>query len=287
MAIVGTVRELWRYPVKSMGGECLKRATLGAMGIPGDRGWAVRDEAAGEVRGGKKLPQLMQCRARYLREPDGGAIPPAEITLPDGTIVASDDAGVSGRLSALVGRRVTLWPLQPAENREHYRRGLPDKPDLIEELRDIFGRLPDEPLPDLSVFAPELFEFTSPLGTYFDAFPVHVLSTASLGALGAGAPPERFDRRRFRPNVFVETPSEERGLVDAGWSGKSLRIGQVVLQVHMPTARCSMTVQAQPGLPKDPLVLRAIVRDADQNLGVYATVTTPGDVRVGDPVELV
>jgi hypothetical protein len=46
-------------------------------------------------------------------------------------------------------------------------------------------------------------------------------------------------------------------------------------------------VQAQPGLAKDLLVLRAIVREADQNLGVYATVTSPGDVRVGDQVELV
>jgi uncharacterized protein YcbX len=287
MAIVGTVRELWRYPVKSMGGECLERVTLDVEGIPGDRGWAVRDEAAGEIRGGKKLPQLMQCSARYLREPEGDAIPPAEITLPDGTVVSCDAADVASRLSALVGRRVTLWPRQPAEDREHYRRGLPDKPDMVEELRDIFGRMPDEPLPDLSVFSPELFEFTSPLGTYFDAFPVHVLTTASLAALARDAPPERFDRRRFRPNVLVESTEGERGLDEPGWSGKSLRIGQAVVQVHMPTVRCSMTVQPQPGLPKDPLVLRAIVREADQVLGVYATATSPGDVRVGDQVELV
>jgi uncharacterized protein len=287
MAIVGTVRELWRYPVKSMGGECLEQVTLGPGGIPGDRGWAVRDEAAGEIRGGKKLPQLMQCSARYLREPDGGAIPPAEITLPDGAVVTCDAADVASRLSDLLGRTVTLWPLQSAENREHHRRGLPDNPDMIEELRDIFGRLPDEPLPDLSVFSPELFEFTSPLGTYFDAFPIHVLTTASLDTLGAGAPPERFDRRRFRPNVLVETPAGEPGLIDPTWSGRALRIGDAVMQVQMPTARCNMTMQAQPGLPKDPLVLRAIVRDADQNLGVYATVTAPGNVRVGDPVELV
>ncbi len=137
MTMVGTVRELWRYPVKSMGGERLDNVTSRAMGIPGDRGWAVRDEAAGEIRGGKKLPQLMLCAARYLREPAGGGVSPAEITLPDGATVASDDPGVSARLSALLGRAVTLWPLQPAENRDHYRRGLPDKPDMMDELRDI------------------------------------------------------------------------------------------------------------------------------------------------------
>jgi hypothetical protein len=47
-----------------------------------------------------------------------------------------------------------------------------------------------------------------------------------------------------------------------------------------------MTIQAQAGLEKDPSILRTIVRDADQNLGVYASVVTPGEVRVGDLVEL-
>jgi hypothetical protein len=48
-----------------------------------------------------------------------------------------------------------------------------------------------------------------------------------------------------------------------------------------------MIAQPQPGLAKDPQVLRTVVRDAEQNLGIYATITTPGTVRVGDPVELV
>jgi uncharacterized protein YcbX len=286
MTIVGTVRELWRYPVKSMGGERLDHVSLGAMGIPGDRGWAVRDEAAGEIRGGKKLPQLMLCAARYLREPAGGAVPPAEITLPDGATIASDDPGVGALLSALLGRAVTLWPLQPAENRDHYRRGLPDKPDMMDELRDIFGRLPDEPLPDLSNVPPEIFEYTSPLGTYFDVFPLHVLTTSSLAALGGDAPPGRFDRRRFRPNVFVETAAGAAGLVEAAWSARTLRVGEAEVRVQIPTPRCSMIAQPQPGLAKDPQVLRTVVRDADQSLGVYATVATPGAVRVGDPVEL-
>ena len=287
MAIVGTVRELWRYPVKSMGGERVEHTTLGAAGLPGDRGWAVRDEAAGEIRGGKKLPVLMLCSARYLHEPDGRAVPPAAITLPDGATVTTDDAGIADRLSALLGRTVTLWSVQPAENREHYRRGLPDKADMIEELRDIFGRLPDEPIPDLSVFPPEIMEFTSPLGTYFDAFPLHVLTTASLAALGADGEPERFDRRRFRPNVLVETEAGLRGLVEAGWATRTLRIGEAVAALQVPTARCSMIAQPQPGLAKDPQILRTVVRDADQNLGIYATVTQPGAVRVGDPVELI
>lgn len=286
MTIVGTVRELWRYPVKSMGGEQLEHATLGAGGFPGDRGWAIRDEAAGEMRGGKKLPRLMLCSARYLREPDGATIPPAEITLPDGSVLASDDPHAGARLSEVLGRTVSLWSLRPAEDREHYRRGAPDKPDMMEELRDIFGRLPDEPLPDLTGIPPEVFEFTSPPGTYFDAFPVHLLTTASLAALGHEAPPGRFDRRRFRPNILIETATGAEGLVEAAWTGKALRVGEARIQVQIPTVRSSMIAQPQPGLEKDPQALRTVVRDADQSLGTYATVIAPGAVRIGDPIEI-
>jgi uncharacterized protein YcbX len=54
----------------------------------------------------------------------------------------------------------------------------------------------------------------------------------------------------------------------------------------MPTPRCGMTIQAQAGLEKDPSILRTIVRDADQNLGIYANVIKSGEVKLGDLVEL-
>jgi uncharacterized protein YcbX len=281
MTQIGTVRELWRYPVKSMVGEPLATATIGPRGIPGDRGWAVRDERAGEIRGAKKLPALMRCRARYLAEPAIGATPPvAEITLPDGRVLRADDPGVHDALSTLLGRPVTLWPLQPADDLAHYRRGTPDHPDMVDELRAIFGRQGDEPLPDLSVFPPELFEYTSPLGTYFDAFPLHLLATSTLAAFGA----ERFDRRRFRPNVLIAT--DEAGGVENAWCGRRLRVGAAVVEVTVATARCVMTTLETDGLPKDASVLRSIVRDGDQCLGVYATVVEAGAVRVGDAIAL-
>jgi hypothetical protein len=228
----------------------------------------------------------MRCRARYDAEPDGERVPPATMTLPDGTQVRTTDADVNARLSALVGRTVTLWPLQPADNPDHYRRGTPDNPDFETELRSVFGRLPDEPLPDLNGVPPELFEFTSPLGTYFDAFPVNVLTRASLVALAERNPSAQFDRRRFRPNLLVEPLDGARGPVEIDWCGRRLRVGGAVLSIAMPTMRCVMTTLAADELPKDPSVLRTIVRDANQNLGVYATVEEAGPVAVGDSVEL-
>ena len=53
---VGPVREIWRYPVKSMAGERLDRGRVGARGLLGDRGWAIRDEATGEIHNAKRHP---------------------------------------------------------------------------------------------------------------------------------------------------------------------------------------------------------------------------------------
>ena len=66
-------------------------------------------------------------------------------------------------------------------------------------MREAFGRTLDEPLPDLSMVPAELFEFTSPPGTYFDAFPLHLLTTTSLITMARLNPAAAWDVRRFRP----------------------------------------------------------------------------------------
>ena len=307
--LIGTVDQIWRHPVKSMAGERLDGCSAGRLGIPGDRGWALRDEQTGEITNGKKIPLLMQCAARYCEQPTNADIPNVEIILPDGTTVRSDDESVNEKLSVALGKQLTLWPRQPAENREHYRRKsaaarivgrmsrnngfrsllptLTKLPQLSESLREAFGREDGEPIPDISVLPPEVLEFTSPLGTYFDAFPIHIVTKASLDAMAQINSAALWDARRFRPNFFVNTTDDIKGLVEASWRGQTVRIGSVELKCEISTARCAMTTQAQAGIPKDSSVLRTIVKDADQNLGVYASVIKEGQVRIGDQVELV
>jgi len=282
---VGTVQEVWRYPVKSMGGERLRSSEVGPQGLAGDRGWAVRDEDNGGIRGAKKIPELMRCRARYLAEPSvtrGGDV---EMTLPDGSLVRSDAADVHQRLSGTLGRPVTLWPLQPADRLEHYRRGAPTHPDLEQELRATFALEPDEPLPDLSGLPPEIFEFESPPGTYFDAFPLMLLTDSSLRRLAALAQGSAIDARRFRPNFLIAVGGEDR-FVETGWRGRRLRVGGLVAEITIDTMRCVMTTLPVDELPKDPRIMRVLVREARQCLGSYAKVVEPGTVSIGDPVEL-
>jgi uncharacterized protein YcbX len=277
MQSIGTVLELWRYPVKSMAGERVTSAELRDNGFAGDRLWALRDEARGEITSAKKLPAILLCSARLAGEQ-------AVITLPDGAEVRSDDPDVHARLSAALGREVTLCALRPASDADHYRAAKMSPA----ERREIFGVADDEPLPDFSMLPvgvlAELARFATPRGTYFDAFPVHVVTTASLAALRAKAPEADVDARRFRPNVVVETGGAE--LLEHGWTGATLSLGDARLSVAAPTVRCSMPMRPQPGLGASPPVLRALTAHTDRCLGAYATVERGASVSVGANVAI-
>jgi len=274
------VDQIWQHPVKSMIGVRVADADVTADGMVGDRWWAVRDEVRGGIRGAKKIGELMKLSARYVDGVDGAV----EIELPGGTSVRSSDPDVNARISESLGHEVTLWPLQPRDDLDHYRRGAPDSTDIVEELRNIFAREESEPLPDFTIFPPEIMEFESPPGTYLDAFPLLVMTTAALSALQTELSESTIDVRRFRPNVVIDM-GDERGHPEFGWIGQRLGIGSAVIEIREKCPRCVMVTREIDGsLPEDRSILRHIVRDLDQNVGVYATVVTPGTMSEGDTV---
>lgn len=278
------VEQIWVYPVKSMIGGRVEAAELDEHGIVGDRTWATRDEERGGIRGAKKIGELMQFAARYTAE-QGGDV---EITCPDGTKLNTSDVDCDVRLSKALDHQVTLWPLQPADRLDHYRRGPADSDDVMEELRGIFGREADEPLPDFSIFPPEIIEFESPLGTYLDAFPIMLMSTSALRALEAAVPDAAAgDVRRYRPSFVVDT-GDQPGHPEFDWKGRRLRLGSAELEILDPCPRCVMiTRRIDDAAPQDRAVLRHVVRELDQNVGAYARVVVPGSFAVGDEVTLV
>lgn len=291
-----------------MVGERLDRGHVGTQGLWGDRGWAIRDEVTGEIHNAKRHPILMQCSAVYRAEPRAGHVSHVDITLPDGSTISSDSPAVSQRLSDLMRRRVALRPLQPAADTAYYRRREPGsallgrvaqyrptrrllqwaiiRGRMARELRDVFGREPDEPLPDFSDVPGAVFEFYTPPGTYFDLFPIHVLTTSALQLMSRLNPAAIWDVRRFRPNVLIDTDSTI-GAVENDWVGRAIRIGGFVVKGELSTIRCAMPMHAQADLPRDPSVLQTIVREANQCLGLYASVIEAGSIGTGDPVELV
>jgi len=271
--------------VKSMVGGLVDEVELDDLGIVGDRTWAVRDLERGGIRGAKKIGSLMRLAARDDNEGE------VLITLPDGSEVRTSDADIDDRVSAALDHRVKLERLRPADDADHYRRGAPDSDDMITELNSIFGREEGEPLPDLSVFPPSLVEYESPPGTYYDAFPLMFMTESALASLAAALPDSKIDVRRFRPSIVIDSSGESgstQGHPEFDWSGRSARIGTTVVEFDAPCPRCIMvTREVDESLPADRAVLRHIVRELEQNVGVYATITTPGTIRVGATVEFI
>jgi uncharacterized protein YcbX len=72
------------------------------------------------------------------------------------------------------------------------------------------------------------------------------------------------------------------------WSGRRATIGGATIEFAAPCPRCVMvTREVGTDIPADRAVLRHIVRDLDQNLGIYATIVTPGAIREGDAMTFV
>lgn len=280
---VGTISQLWRYPVKSMGGERLESASVSFRGIPGDRGWAVFDETRAGVTNAKRQPALRAVRASYPTEPVAGeASPPARITLPDGASFASDSADLGPRLSELLGKPVSMRGLGPAGSEAAARITLEGEPEEV--VRALNGILPGEPMPDFSEFPPERLRLLRQ-GNFFDALPIHLLTRTTLNTLARLAPESVWDVRRFRPNLFVEA-SETDGYPEQAWHRRRVRVGTTVIEVVTGCPRCVVVTQPVDDVPQDHRIMRTLVRETKHTAGIYARVVEEGQVREGDAVEL-
>ena len=289
MIEAGRIVSVWRYPVKSMAGERVASADLTTLGMHADRTWAVRDVEHDTTTGAKKLPGLLWCTARYAHTPPDdagpGHAPEVIVGFPDGREISSSDPGVHRALSEYVGREVELRALPPMTNRRQYRTPMATKADL----RTIFGLDPDEPLPDLSMFPvrklAEITRYATPIGSYVDAYPVHILTTQSLAAMAALAPDSDFDVRRFRPTILVDA-GDGAEHPEWDWCGGVLHGPHAALQPLIPTIRCVMPSHEQPELKRDREITRTIAAHSRRCLGAYGNVVRPGRIAEGDVLRL-
>ena len=291
--VVGSVAGLWRFPVKSMRGEQLQEVDVTEGGIVGDRAYALIDQDTGKVVSAKSVklfPDLLDCTAAFVEPPRrDGDMPPVHMVLPDGTTVRSDAENVDRVLSTYFNRHVTLGRVAPEDfTIDQYH------PDV--EGADPGGNrntVVEQKLGS-ALFAELGMESPVPVGSFFDVFPVSLLTTSTLARLHELRPESRFHERRFRMNIIVQT--ERPGFIENAWVGHALGLGNGTrLNVALLDPRCVMTTLAQDDLPQDTDVLRTLVRHNKVQVGdlgqfpcagVYAVVAAPGRVRTGDRVVL-
>lgn len=112
--------------------------------------------------------------------------------------------------------------------------------------------------------------------TRFDILPLLVATDGAVAAFG-------HDRRRLRPNILI---SGVDGLAERNWPGRVLRIGSAMIGVRDLRGRCVMTTFDPDTLAQDRNVLREIVQKFSGTLALNCFVIRPGEIRVGDSVEL-
>lgn len=292
---VGTVVEIWRYPVKSLGGENVSAAQVSAAGLAGDRHWAVIDGEAREIRTAKRWPELLGYRARYVEgsQPTPGdyaaAVAPVQIVAPDGRALHSADADCDATLSAWLQRPVRLSRRPPAADRDHYRLA---RARTAASTAAEMALQAGEPAPDFSAMSAtaaelmgSLADHATPPGSYVDAYPLHLMSRNALDWL-RGRTGLDIDVRRFRPNLLIDIQDRGDEPAEDDWVDWRLAIGEVRLRIDSRTVRCGMPSRAQPqfGLAAQPTLTRSLVDHCQRQLGVNVIVEQPGLIRAGDPI---
>jgi uncharacterized protein YcbX len=241
---------LWRYPVKSMQGEMLERARLGPSGLAGDRRWGVEVEESGRILSAKREGRLLMARAETTET--------LAIYLPSGERLSGVGRSTDAALSAWLGRTVHLAEADPGQ--------VPTFESQADEADD----------------ASDSVTWQGYGGAFVDSSPVHLLTTASLRAMASQRPDLDWQLARFRPNLLIDVPGDER--VEDDWVGRRCSVGDVELEIVQPCERCVMVTRPQPsGLDRQLGVLTHLSQTAHGTLGVLARVVTPGVVGLSAP----
>jgi uncharacterized protein YcbX len=257
---VGSVRTVARLsiaPVKSMALQHPDRVRLEPFGVVEDRRFYLAEPDGTLVSGGKN-GSLMRIRSSYDASREW-----LSLNFPDGSVVEGDAASLGEPVvTSFYGRPVSGRTLSGP---------------WAEALSSFLAR-------------PVLLVRPDRPGQASDEAPVSLMSTASAEELARQAGRTTpVDGRRFR--MLVELAGCDPHEEDT-WSGRRLRAGQALLEVGGPIPRCVVTTLDPDVGVKDFDTLkfiasyRGVTAERDINFGVHASVIEPGEVAVGDPVEL-
>ena len=285
--------ELHLYPVKSLGGLPLERASVEPWGLAGDRRWALVDDR-GDVVTARRVHELLRLTAEVVDEEtirvtdraDGGSIlvdtplglPPVPIDLSRLPFAAPADDDVNGWLSARIGARVRLvWQEDPtARTISGAHGGMPgdhvsmaDTGPLLLASEASMAQLnawiaEDADAPDLPDLDPD------------DLSEVHSDTTCGTG-------PGPLTIMRFRPNVVIDG---EAPFAEDSWP--SVRIGDVDFRTTELCDRCVMTTIDPVTLAGGKEPIRTLARhrrwEGKTWFGIRLVPFAPGQIQVGDAV---
>jgi uncharacterized protein YcbX len=234
------VLEIWRYPVKSLQGERLAAAELDDDGVIGDRRYAIFDLDTGFGLTARRVPELLFASARLVGDD-------VEITLPDGTVAAGDDA-----LSKWLDRAVELRDCT-FEGKRSYEVPL----DIETEADDSW------------------VAWNGPRGAFHDSTRTRV-SLLSTGTIGEWNP------RRFRANVLLDGSGEDAWVGSSVTNGDVVLSVEKQIDRCVMVAR-----PQPGGIERNLEILKTINSERASFLAVGALVSQAGALHIGDELRVV
>jgi uncharacterized protein len=232
---VGTIRQLARFPVKSMRGEALPVTTLTLQGVPEDRRYAFVQTASRSAfpwLTARQMPELLRYKPAVEVEGSGEVV--VTVTTPSGA----------------------KWPV--------------DSEELRREIEGRSGRT--------------LFLLHDGRGSY-DTAPISLISCQTVARIAEESGTKE-NPWRFRPNLLIDL-QEDGAFAEMQWAGRIVRVGNAArVAITKVDQRCVMITLDPESGESSPSILRCVVQQHEQCAGVYGTVITPGEVRLGDAIWL-
>lgn len=280
------VTRIRRYPVKSLAGVDVARASVEPWGLAGDRRWGIVDPSGGPVTA-REANAMLGLTAETAHDGRNG------VRLDDGTS------------TLLVDAPTRAVPVEVGHERQGVAR--PAGPEADAWLTARLGRdvrLVWQPDPSIRSVAPEDGGLPDDRMSLADAGPLLLTSVASLAQLDAwssdNTPP--LDMVRFRPNIVI---GGEGAVPFAEDDWTHVTIGDVRFRVAARCDRCVMTTIDPTTLArgKEPIRTLATYRRSNGKtwFGVFLVPELPAlaaqsdgtasrppaapTIRVGDPVQ--
>lgn len=116
-----------------------------------------------------------------------------------------------------------------------------------------------------------------------DSASVLIITDSSLRKLEA-AWGKSLDKQRFRANLIVSI--DENSFNESNWIGKKFLVGDTELQIESYCERCTIITIDPDTLERDSSLLKIVNEQMNLRFGVYASVSKPGQVQVGQKVYL-
>ncbi|WP_409340874.1 MOSC domain-containing protein [Paenibacillus sp. MBLB4367] len=246
-APVGTVKDIYRYPVKSMAGERIPETKVEAYGLYGDRCYAFTDRTKqgwSRYITAREVPELLSYRARLADHSESetgmdAAVPQVVISAPDGRLLEWEEE-LLRTIPGLQGRHADMETFVPGSD----------------PSSDLPGLLAVDSAGVLLITEPSLRKLESLWGNEADI-------------------------RRFRPNIVISLDADVP-FAEKNWIGSRLIVGNAVFQADLLCERCSMIGLDPDTLERNSTLLRTVVAELDGCFGLYASVLASGSLRVGD-----